>query len=173
MKLLNPNMEPKIIKNQEDYENAIKSLEMIGDIPGFEDDSKLLEKFELFTKLINDFEKESFQIEEGNPIEIIKLRMGYLGLKQKDLEPYIGSKGTVSDVLNKRRGLSKSMIRKLSSALNLDQEILNVKYELSNNKEVVRSLPQFDFQFKPTTVLVIKTFKSEIQRRGMLLNVCQ
>lgn len=166
-------MEPKIIKNQEDYENAIKSLEMIGDIPGFEDDSKLLEKFELFTKLINDFEKESFQIEEGNPIEIIKLRMGYLGLKQKDLEPYIGSKGTVSDVLNKRRGLSKSMIRKLSSALNLDQEILNVKYELSNNKEVVRSLPQFDFQFKPTTVLVIKTFKSEIQRRGMLLNVCQ
>src|SRR3546814_18968089 len=53
-----------------------------------------------------------------------------MGLKQKDLQPYIGSSGIVSEVLNKKRGMSKSMIRKLSEFLHLDQNLLNTPYNL-------------------------------------------
>ena len=63
-------------------------------------------------------------------MEIIKLKMEYMGLKQKDLQPYIGSSGIVSELLSKKRGLSKSMIRKLSEFLHLDQNLLNTPYDL-------------------------------------------
>src|SRR3546814_12823235 len=80
--------------------------------------------------LIEAYENQHTNIDVGNPIEIIKLKMKYMGLKQKDLQPYIGSSGIVSEVLNKKRGMSKSMIRKLSEFLHLDQNLLNTPYNL-------------------------------------------
>ncbi|HLX64599.1 MAG TPA: hypothetical protein VKX17_25220 [Planctomycetota bacterium] len=46
-----------------------------------------------------------------DPIEALKFRMDQAGLKQKDLTPYTGSRGKVSEVLNRKRPLSLRMIR--------------------------------------------------------------
>lgn len=120
----------KMFRNEEEYNKAVALLEELGDREGFEENEKLLKQFELLSDLIGAYEDKHANIDVGNPVEIIKLKMEYLGLKQKDLQPYIGSSGIVSEVLNKKRGLSKSMIRKLSEFLYLDQNLLNTPYDL-------------------------------------------
>ncbi len=122
------------IKTEIDYRNAVKHLENLGDSPDFQNNTEIQNEFNALEKLIELYDKEHYFIEKGNPIEIIKLKMNYMGLKQKDLIPAIGSKGLVSDVLNKKRKLSKKMIRELSKLIDVNQEILNTEYELSVEK---------------------------------------
>ncbi|WP_353128382.1 hypothetical protein [Parapedobacter pyrenivorans] len=123
-------MKMKMFRNEEEYNKAVALLEELGDREGFEENEKLVKQFRLLSDLIEAYENQHANIQVGNPIEIIKLKMEYLGLKQKDLQPYIGSSGIVSEVLNKKRGLSKGMIRKLSDFLHLDQNLLNTPYDL-------------------------------------------
>ncbi|WP_325636771.1 hypothetical protein [Parapedobacter sp.] len=121
----------KMFRNEEEYNKAVALLEELGDREGFEENEELVKQFELLSGLIEAYENQHTNIDVGNPIEIIKLKMEYMGLKQKDLQPYIGSSGIVSEVLNRKRGLSKSMIRKLSDFLHLDQNLLNTPYDLN------------------------------------------
>ena len=114
-----------LLKSEEDYKKAVNSLEELGDDPNSKNNPELIEKSELLEKLIELYDKEHYPIEKGNPIEIIKLKMKYMKLKQKDLIHAIGSKELVSDVLNKKRKLSKKMICELSKLLNINQKILN------------------------------------------------
>jgi len=169
-------MEIKVIKTEEDYKVAVNYLEELGDAPDFENNPELVEKFELIEKLIELYDKEHYPIEKGNPIEIIKLRMEYMELKQKDLIPAIGSKGLVSDVLNKKRKISKRMIRELSKLLNVSQEILNTEYELSITKckEVAKenTVTGDDvFKFSKTLLATIGDFSSNVFQRGAIINV--
>ncbi|MCF8334643.1 MAG: helix-turn-helix domain-containing protein [Bacteroidales bacterium] len=75
-----------------------------------------------------DNEKENFPIDFPDPIEAIKFRMEQLGLKQKDLAGAIGYKSRVSEVLNKRRKLTLTMIRRLHKKLNIPTDILIKDY---------------------------------------------
>jgi HTH-type transcriptional regulator/antitoxin HigA len=124
-------MKIKAIKSELDYKNAVSLLEEIGDKPNFENDQNLIDQFEVLETLIEAYESFNYSIEDGDPIEVIKLKMAYMNLAQKDLIPFVGSKGVVSEVMNKKRGLSKLMIRNLSEYLNISQELLNIKYELN------------------------------------------
>ena len=63
-----------------------------------------------------------------DPIEAIKFRMEQMGLKQKDLAEVVGFKSRVSEILNKKRNLTLSMIRSLSSQLNIPTEVLIQEY---------------------------------------------
>src|SRR5690606_6026747 len=99
-------MKNKMFKNEEEYNMAVDMLEKIGDRDDFEGNKELIQQFQLLSDLIETYENENADINIGNPIEIIKLKMSYMGVKQKDLIPYIGSSGIVSEVLNKKRGLS-------------------------------------------------------------------
>jgi len=169
-------MEIKVIKTEEDYKVAVNYLEELGDAPDFENNPELVEKFELIEKLIELYDKEHYPIEKGNPIEIIKLRMEYMELKQKDLIPAIGSKGLVSDVLNKKRKISKRMIRELSKLLNVSQEILNTEYELSLTKckDVTKEIPvkaEEKFNFPKILWDEIKNFSHIVSQRGAIINV--
>lgn len=169
-------MELKIIKTEVDYKIAVNYLEKIGDDPNFENNPELINEFELIEKLIEIYDNEHYPIEKGNPIEIIKLKMEYMGLKQKDLCPAIGSKGSVSDVLNKKRRLSKRMIRELSKLLNISQEILNTEYELSltKSKEVLKEIPvivEDVFNFPKTLSAKINEFSIKVSQRGAILYV--
>jgi HTH-type transcriptional regulator / antitoxin HigA len=168
-------MELKIIKTEADYKIAVKYLEKLGDNENFDLDPKLKNEFELIDKLIEDYENEYYPIEKGDPIEIIKLKMGYMNLKQKDLIPYIGTKGLVSEVLNRKRKLSKKMIRELSKVLIISQEILNTEYELViKHKESVRDRPEKVneiFNFSKTLWLNIENFSSIVFERGAIINV--
>ncbi|MDD4215194.1 MAG: hypothetical protein PHR81_10315 [Bacteroidales bacterium] len=136
----------------------------------------MIEEFELIEKLIMDYDNEHFPIKRGNPIEIIKLKMDYMGFKQKDLISAVGSKGLVSDVLNKKRKLSKKMIRELSKVLNLSQDILNTEYEISKSKckEIARENTEKKegiFNFSKTLLSTIENFSNLILQRGTIMNV--
>ena len=60
----------------------------------------------------------------AHPVEAIKFRMDQNGLTLKDLEPYIGSSGRVSEVLNRKRGLSLQMVKRLHNGLHIPYESL-------------------------------------------------
>jgi len=170
-------MDFKLIKSEQEYETAISLLEQIGDNPDFVENEKLINDFEVLEKLIEIYERENFPIENGNPIEIIKLKMAYMDLAQKDLIPYIGSKGVVSEVMNKKRRLSKAMIRNLSEFLNVSQEILNVDYDLGLDKvDVLITKKQVKekgvLRFLIPTGIDASGISNRIKSRGVTLAMC-
>jgi HTH-type transcriptional regulator / antitoxin HigA len=114
-------MIPKIIKTEEDYQEALARLELLMDAaPGSPDEKEL----DLLSFLIEKYEEEHFPIELPNAVEAIKFRMEQQGLTRKDLVRYIGSQSKVSEVLNYKRPLSLAMIRTLHEELGIPAEVL-------------------------------------------------
>jgi HTH-type transcriptional regulator/antitoxin HigA len=105
------------IKNPNDHESALNRIEtlMLATPATVETDDEL----DVLATLVNAYENEHFPIDAPDPIEAIKFRMEQLGLDRKDLEPYLGSRARVSEILNKRRSLSLAMIRSLHENLEI------------------------------------------------------
>jgi HTH-type transcriptional regulator/antitoxin HigA len=82
--------------------------------------------------LVEAYEAEHYPIPAPDPIELIRHVMEARGLTCRDLEPYLGSRARVSEVLNRRRPLSLEMIRKLQAGLGLPAEVLVQPYTLQN-----------------------------------------
>jgi len=82
------------------------------------------DELEVLALLIEKYEEKAWVINEPDPIDAIKVRMEQMHLKQKDLVPYIGNKSKVSEVLNRKVGLSLSMITSLAKGLHLPLEVL-------------------------------------------------
>lgn len=124
----------KPITTEEEYEKALARLSEI-----FEADPESAEgmEAELLVTLIEKYEKEHYPISLPDPIEAIKETMDRKGLKDKDLVPAIGSKTTVSLVLNRKRALTIDMIRNLSTFLGLPVEVLIQPYKLNGKQEKV------------------------------------
>ena len=118
-----------ILKSKKDYENALRRMEEI-----FEAKPNTVEgkEAELLALLIETYEEEHFKIELPDPIEAIKIRMQEMDLKQKDLIGIIGSKGIISEVLNRKRKLTVSMIRNLSQSLHIPAAVL-IQETFNNN----------------------------------------
>lgn len=111
----------KIIKTDAEHEEALARIDAIFDAePGTPEGDEL----ELLTFLVEKYEEEKFPIGLPDPIAAIKFRMEQQGLKPKDLVPYIGSRGKVSEVLNGQRPLSLTMIRNLVTKLGIPAEVL-------------------------------------------------
>lgn len=70
------------------------------------------------------YENKHYPIGPADPIEAIKFRMEQQGLAAKDLEPFIGSSGRVSEVLNRKRALSLRMVKRLHDGLKIPYESL-------------------------------------------------
>jgi HTH-type transcriptional regulator/antitoxin HigA len=112
-----------MIKNDKDYQEALNRAEELIDMdpdPGTPEGDEL----ELLTFLIETWEDEHYPLELPDPIEAIKFRMEQQGLVQKDLIPYIGSAGKVSEILNRRRPLSLNMMRNLHRELGIPADVL-------------------------------------------------
>jgi HTH-type transcriptional regulator / antitoxin HigA len=77
----------------------------------------------LLLVLVKDYEDKHIQIPEVNPIEVIKLKMIERGLKAKDLEPLIGSKGHVSSILSGRRDITLKIAQRLRDYFQLPAEL--------------------------------------------------
>ncbi|WP_026628671.1 helix-turn-helix domain-containing protein [Dyadobacter alkalitolerans] len=114
-------MELKLIETEEEYDNAIARIDELFDAAKGSEEAKELD---LLVLLVNKYEQENFPIEEPDPIEYIKIRMEEMGLKATDLVPYMGNKGNVSRVLNRKRGLSIEMIRNLHKGLGFPLDVL-------------------------------------------------
>jgi len=120
----------KPIKNENDYDKALDKVDKLMELnPKL--GTKESDELEVLAMLIEKYEEKEWTISEPDPIEAIKIRMEQMHLKQKDLIPYIGNKSKVSEVLNRKIGLSLSMITNIATGLHLPLEAL---IQLPNRK---------------------------------------
>ncbi|MDD5762445.1 MAG: ImmA/IrrE family metallo-endopeptidase [bacterium] len=118
-------MNPKVIRNEADYEASLARIdELVEAKLGTPEGDEL----DLLVTLVEMYEKAVYPIGPPDPVEAIRFRMEQMGLKQKDLIPFIGSRSKVSEVLSGQRSLSVSMMRKLHEGLGIPAEVL-----LNNN----------------------------------------
>ncbi|MDR3390877.1 MAG: transcriptional regulator [Sulfuriferula sp.] len=114
-------MNIKPIRNDEDLQAAFKQLARVFQA---QDGTPEADEMEILVTLIETYENKHYPINAADPVDAIKFRMEQQGLTQKDLEPYIGSSGRVSEVLNRKRGLSLQMIKRLHDGLHIPYESL-------------------------------------------------
>lgn len=119
------NMNIKVIKTDEEYQKALKRLEILFDMP---QDTPEGDEAELLTILIEKYEDENFPIEAPDPIEAIKFRMEQLNMKKSDLAQIIGYKSRVSEIFSGKRKLTLQMIRCLHEQLKIPYEALLSNY---------------------------------------------
>jgi HTH-type transcriptional regulator/antitoxin HigA len=118
-------MKLKPIRTGEDYNKALSRLDKIFDSePGTKEGGEL----EILALLIEDYENKHDPIGPPDPIEAIKFRMEQMGLKQKDLGVILGHKSRASEIFNRKRKLTLSMIRILNEKLNISTEVLVQEY---------------------------------------------
>ncbi len=114
-------MNAKIIKTEEEYEKILSRIEALMDAPpGSADEDEL----ELLGMLAEKYEEEHCPINLPSPVEAIRFFMEQNGLSKANMVQYLGSISRVSEVLNGKRGLSKTMIRNLVEGLGIPAEIL-------------------------------------------------
>ena len=121
-------MDIKPIKSEQDFQNALKRLEVIFDSPVGTSES---DEADVLGLIIDEYERKYYPIETPDPIEAIKIRMEEMQLRQVDLVNEIGGKNRVSEILNRKRKLTVDMIRKLTTRLNLSPGLLINDYQLS------------------------------------------
>ena len=114
-------MNIKPIRNDEDLRAAFKRLELVYQA---QEGTAEADEMEILVTLIEAYENKHYPIKSADPIDAIKFRMEQQGLTQKDLEPFIGSSGRVSEVINYKCGLSLPMIKRLHEGLNIPYESL-------------------------------------------------
>ncbi|KQZ80498.1 MULTISPECIES: hypothetical protein [unclassified Pseudomonas] len=114
-------MNIKPIRSQEDLTAAFARVEQLW---GAEVGSSDGDELEILALLIEKYEDEHYPMPPSDPIEAIKFRMDQQGLTPRDLEPFIGTSGRVSEVLNRKRKLSLSMIKRLHDGLRIPYESL-------------------------------------------------
>ena len=120
-------MEIKPILTEQDYTDALQAIDEIFDAqPGTPEGDRL----EVLVTLVGAYEARHYSIPLPDPIAAIEYHMQRLKLSRKDLEPLIGSRSHVSEVLNRKRPLSIRMIRNLSAGLGISAEALIQEYPL-------------------------------------------
>jgi len=112
-------MKPKVLKTERDHRAGLAHVEGLLAQPA-PDEAEL----ELWALLIEKYEEEHFPIKVPDPIEAIRFRMEQEDLTPTDLQPYLRSKSKVSEIMNRKRPLSLSMIRALNKGLKISAEVL-------------------------------------------------
>jgi HTH-type transcriptional regulator/antitoxin HigA len=119
------------IKTKQDHSEAIKRLEgLMGAKPGSVEGDEL----DMLATLICAYEEKHFPMDPPDPLMAIQFRMEQQGLTRKDLEPMIGSRARVSEVLTGKRPLTLPMIRRVRDGLGISADVL-----VGTGKTVARS----------------------------------
>lgn len=109
------------IRTKRDHEAALKEIERLwGAKTGTLDGDRL----DVLATLVDAYETEHYQMDPPDPVEAIKFRMEQQGLTRRDLEEIIGTRTRIAEVLNRKRGLSIAMIRRLHERLGISAEVL-------------------------------------------------
>lgn len=115
------------IKTEDDYQAALERIEVLFTA---KPDTPEGDELEVLITLVSAYEDEHYMIAAPDPVEAIKHIMEAQGLEMHDMIPFLGSRSKVSEVINKKRGLSLNMIRKLSHGLHIPADLLVKEYEL-------------------------------------------
>lgn len=137
-KLMQPLSEPIVIRpicSEADYEAALAEVEqLMGKIKPDTPDGN---KFDLLVTLVEAYEDQHYPMgETSDPISMIEFIMDQQGLTRKDLEPYIGPRQRVWEIMERRRRLTLPMIRRLEAGLKIPAEVLIREYELAEAVEI-------------------------------------
>lgn len=117
-----------IISTEEEYERALKRLEVIFDSTL---NDPTFKEAELLAMLIENYELEiEPAFPDPDPIEVIKFKMEQNNMRNKDLAEIVGGKSKASEILNKKRRLTLKMIRQINKILGIPAEMLINEYEL-------------------------------------------
>src|SRR5271170_7004290 len=103
--------EVRPIRTKRDHEAALKEIERLW---GTKAGTPKGDRLDVLATLIDAYEAEHYPMDPPDPIEAIKFRMEQQGLTRKDLEPLIGTRTRVAEILNRKRSLSIGMIRRLN-----------------------------------------------------------
>jgi HTH-type transcriptional regulator/antitoxin HigA len=102
---------------------AVKRIEALMDQgvkPGTPEDDEL----EVLITLVDAYESKAFPIDVPDPIRAIQFRMEQQGLSRRDIEPFIGSRARVSEVLTGKRPLTLEMVRRVRDGLGISADLL-------------------------------------------------
>ncbi|NMQ21024.1 transcriptional regulator [Candidatus Competibacter phosphatis] len=124
-------MDIKPIRTERDYRAALEEIERLMDAEPETPDG---DRLDVLATLVEAWEEKHFPIEEPDPIEAIQHRMEALGMSRKDLEPMIGGRNRVSEVLSRKRPLTIHMIRRLSERMHIPAGILIRAYETGDKR---------------------------------------
>lgn len=111
----------KPIKTNDDYQTALRHIESLMTAKPNTPEGDMLE---VLVTLIEVYEQQHHALPLPDPIEAIKYEMEAKGLTTKDLVPMIGKPNRVSEVMNRKRGLSLAMIQRLHTMLGIPAESL-------------------------------------------------
>ncbi len=111
----------KPIRSEADYEAAMAEVETLwGAANGTPEGDRL----DVLATLIDAYEAKHYPMDPPDPVEAIKCRMEQMGMTRKDLEGVIGTRTRIAEALNRKRGLSIGMIRRLHERLGISAEVL-------------------------------------------------
>ena len=119
------------IRTEADYEEALRE---VGRLWGAKSGTADGDRLDVLATLIDACEAQHHPMD---PIEAIGFRMEQQGLTRRDLEPLIGTRARVAEVMNRRRGLSIDMIRRLHEGLGISAEVL-IRPSLRDGATAVR-----------------------------------
>jgi HTH-type transcriptional regulator/antitoxin HigA len=109
------------VKTEADYETALEEIErLFHAAPNTPEGDRL----DVLVTLVAAYEEQHYPVPPPDPIEAVVYYMESRGLTRRDLEPYIGSRARVAEVLNRRRPLSLEMIRRLHAGLGIAADVL-------------------------------------------------
>ena len=114
-------MKLKPIKSDRELNRALKRVD---ELWGAKSGTPKGDELDVLMLLVEKYEDEHFAIPTSDPVEAIKFLMEQNSLSRKDLEPYIGASGRVSEVLSRKRTLTLTMIKKLHAGLKIPYESL-------------------------------------------------
>jgi HTH-type transcriptional regulator/antitoxin HigA len=126
-------MNIKPIKNDDDFDAAVSRMQSLHNVKPSTPEA---DELDILATLAEAYEEKHHTIDPPDPIEAIKFRMEQMGLKDTDLMEFLGQRSRVSEVLNKKRRLSLTMIRSLNKGLHIPLECLIKDYMLDNEKTV-------------------------------------
>jgi HTH-type transcriptional regulator/antitoxin HigA len=119
-------MEIRPIRSEADYRAALTEIERLWNAePGSSEEDRV----EVLATLVEAYEAQHHPIPAPDPIAAIEFMLEQKGLTRRDLEPAIGSRGRVSEILNRKRPLTLPMVRALSALLHIPAEVLVQPYE--------------------------------------------
>lgn len=113
-------MKWKVLKTEQDYRNAsLRLMEIFHAEPHTPESDEL----DLLMVLVKDYDEKHYQLPEIDALEVIKYKMQEMGIKAKDLEEIIGSKGHVSAILSGKREITLKMAQKLKNYFSIPAEV--------------------------------------------------
>jgi HTH-type transcriptional regulator/antitoxin HigA len=121
-------MDLRPIRTEADYQAALAEIERLF---GTALNTPEGDRLDVLTTLVEAYEDLHYRIPAPDPVEAIKYYMESRGLSRGDLEPYLGSRARVSEVLSRKRPLSLSMIRRLHTGLGIPADVLIESYAVA------------------------------------------